>query len=561
MSLTRLTSIGDAQGRISRRAFVRGGAAAFGLVSTASLLAACGGSEQSSGDSGAETATTSTQETPTNETSPTTGTGQSTSEPSQGGTLIFNGGSNLSGLDPHTTGAVVSWYVLDNIFDRLVRLDPETQEPVPSLAERVDVSDDNLTYTFTLRKGVTFHNGREMTAADVKQSFERIMNPDVPAVAKGYFAGLESIETPDDYTVQLVYKEIYAPLLIALTRLETAIVPMEEVEKAEWETHPIGTGPFKFESYIKDQACVLVRNENYWEPGLPYLDRVEQRVIPQTETAVVNIRTGDIHVTPIQASDMDTLQSEANVRAESFTSTYWAHVSMNCARTPFDDLRVRQAIKLGINREDIKELAFFGTGMISNTMIPEGNPFRAEVDGWDYDPERARALLREAGLEGGFATKMRIVSSSPWQLAAAQIIQENLAELNITVELEQIESTTWFTEVFTNHDYDMSMNSHVSKVDPDLSMIDILHSGEFGTKNYTNTSDPELDDLLVRGRTSTDIEERKEIYAQAQKVFVERSGYLVLNLQSLPFALRNNVQDFLLLQTSELRWKETWLQG
>jgi len=236
-------------------------------------------------------------------------------------------------------------------------------------------------------------------------------------------------------------------------------------------------------------------------------------------------------------------------------------VSMNCARTPFDDLRVRQAIKLGINREDIKELAFFGTGMISNTMIPEGNPFRAEVDGWDYDPERARALLREAGLEGGFATKMRIVSSSPWQLAAAQIIQENLAELNITVELEQIESTTWFTEVFTNHDYDMSMNSHVSKVDPDLSMIDILHSGEFGTKNYTNTSDPELDDLLVRGRTSTDIEERKEIYAQAQKVFVERSGYLVLNLQSLPFALRNNVQDFLLLQTSELRWKETWLQG
>src|SRR5690606_24690444 len=148
--------------------------------------------------------------------------------------------------------------------------------------------------------GVKFHNGREMTAQDVKESFERIMDPDVPAVAKGYFEALQAIETPDDSTVQLIYEEAYAPLLIALTRLETAIVPMEEVAKTEaWETKPIGTGPFKLESFVKDQGVVLVRNDDYWEEGLPYLDSVEQRVITQNETAVVNLRTATIHVTPI----------------------------------------------------------------------------------------------------------------------------------------------------------------------------------------------------------------------------------------------------------------------
>lgn len=552
---------------VNRRTFLRAGAAGIGLTATAGWLTACGGGSETPSGNGAETPSSGGTDAPAATESPSSGEtpsggSSSSGEPRTGGTLIFNGGSNPSGLDPHTTGATVSWYVLDNVFDRLVRLDAATQEPAPSLAEKVNVSDDGLTYTFTLRSGVKFHNGREMTAQDVKESFERIMDPDVPAVAKGYFEALQAIETPDDSTVQLIYEEAYAPLLIALTRLETAIVPMEEVAKTEaWETKPIGTGPFKLESFVKDQGVVLVRNDDYWEEGLPYLDSVEQRVITQNETAVVNLRTATIHVTPITASDIGTLQAEPEIEVAEIISANWAHLSLNTARPPFDDLRVRQAIRVGINREDIRELAFFGTGMISNTPIPEGNPFRAEVDGWDYDPERARALLKEAGLEGGFSTTLRIISGTAWHLPTAQIVQENLAELNINVEIEQIESTTWFSEVFTNHDYEMSMVSHVSKVDPDLSLFDIQRSGELGTKNYTNFNDPEMDELLDRGRVTTDPEERKEIYAQAQKVFVERSGYIVLNLQMLPFGVQSSVQNFLMLPTSELRWKETWLQG
>lgn len=566
---------------LNRRSLLRRAAGAgLAIPVVSGLLAACGGDDDDDDtggdedtDSGADPTATTAEDSSQAEDEPTEATddgeteepaateGDSGAAPS-GGTVIFNGGTNLSGLDPQTTGATVSWYVLDQIFDRLVRLDADTSEPAPSLAESFEVSDDGLSYTFTLRSGVLFHNGREMTSADVKQSFERIQDPDVPAVAKGYFAALDSIETPDDLTVVLNYSELFAPLLIALTRLETAIVPMEEVEKTEqWETHPIGSGPFKFESYVKDQGAVMLKNEDYWEEGLPLLDSVEQRVIPEDETAVVNVRTGDIHVTQVPPKDIETIEAEEGVQAVSLTSTFWPHMSMNCSRPPFDDIKVRQAIKRAVNREDISALAFFDAGLISNTMLPEGNPFRAEVDGWGYDLEAAQQLMAESSVPDGFSTVMRITSGNAWQLAAAQIVQQNLAEIGIEIELEQIESTTWFTEVFTNHEYDMSMVAHVSKVDPDLSMLDILHSGEFGTKNYTNTDSAELNELLEQGRSTIDPEERKAIYADAQKLFVEESGYLVLILQNLIWGVRDEVQNFKMLPTGELRWKEASLRS
>lgn len=477
-----------------------------------------------------------------------------------GGTLIFNNGTNPSGLDPHITGAVASWYVMDQVFDRLLRLDPETSQPGPSLAESYEVSEDGLTYTFRLRSGVKFSNGRELTSDDVKWSFERITNPDVPAVAKGYFVALDSIETPDASTVVLKYTEPFAPLPLALCRLETSILPKEAVEdSATWEVTPTGSGPFIVQSNVKDQGVVLVRNDNYWEEGLPHLAKVEHRIIPQAETAIANIRTGDIQATEVPAKDIETLSKSDGVNVEVLTSSLWPHLSVNTQVAPFDNLQVRQAIRVGFNRDDIMQAAFYGTGMLSNTMLPEGNPYRAEVDGWGYDPDRAKQLLADAGFADGFSVTMRIVPALAWEPVAAQIIQAYLSELKINIEIEQIESTTWFSEVFQNSEFEMSMTAHSSKVDPDLSMFDILHSGELGTKNYTKFNDPEMDDLLDRGRISTNIDERKEIYTQAQQIFVERSGYFVINLQQQAWALRDNVQNFTMLPWSELRWKETTL--
>ena len=296
---------------------------------------------------------------------------------------------------PHIVGAVVSWFLLDNMFDRLMRLDPVTSEPVPSLAESYEVSEDGLVYTFKLRSGVTFTNGREMSSADVKYSFERILDPEVPAVAKGYFNQLASIDTPDELTVVLNYSQPFAPLLLAMCRLETAIVPQEEVENTEtWEQFPVGSGPYILESNVKDQMAVLIRNENYWEADLPILAKIEHRIIPQPETAIANIRTGDIHATEVQAKDLETLSDAEGVAPQLVTSANWPHLSMNTQVAPFDNLQVRQAVRVGFNRADIQQAAFFNTGIVSNTMLPEGNPYRANPEGWDY---RSGQSTRAAG--------------------------------------------------------------------------------------------------------------------------------------------------------------------
>ena len=564
---------------MNRRQFVRKALiTGAGIAAAGSILTACGNSSSPTATTASTTGSAGTAPA-----QPTTA-GQAASTPvasspvagattvaspaaggqpaAKGGTLLFNGGSNPSGFDPHIVGDVVAWNVLDNLFDRLVRLDAKTQQPVPSLAEKFDAASDGLTYTFQLRKGVKFHNGREMKAADVKWSFERIRDPAVPAVAKGYFGDLDRIEVPDEYTVKLIYKKVFAPLLTALTRMETAILPQEEVaKKDEWSAHPIGSGPFKFVSYTKDQAVVIERNPDYWEQGLPKLDRVEQRVITKEETAIINVQTGAIHATGASATNLGKLKGSKGVKGEVVASTFWPHLALNCSKPPFTDVRVRQAIRLGIKRDDILALSFDNLGPISNTLFPDGNPYRAEVDGWKYDLAKAKQLLADAGQGAGFKTKLRITPSTPWQVSSAQIIQDNLKALNITVEIEQIEATTWFSEVFAQSQYEMSMAAHASKIDPDLSMFDILHSGAFGTKNYTKFNDPDMDALLDKGRATADPEARKKIYADAQKIFVERSGYVVLNLQQLVFGLRDTVQGFAWLPTGELRWKETTLSA
>lgn len=575
-----------ALGAMNRRQFVRKAlVAGVGAATAGSILAACGNSSSPTATTASSAATAPARPTTAGQpaSSPAAGSpavgatvvassaagAASVASPAaggqpgaKGGTLLFNGGSNPSGFDPHIVGDVVAWNVLDNLFDRLVRLDAKTQQPIPSLAEKFDASSDGLTYTFQLRKGVKFHNGREMKATDVKWSFERIRDPNVPAVAKGYFGDLDRIEVPDDYTVKLIYKKVFAPLLTALTRMETAILPQEEVaKKDEWSAHPIGSGPFKFVSYTKDQAVIIERNPDYWEQGLPKLDRVEQRVITKEETAIINVQTGAIHATGASATNLAKLKGSKGVKAEVVASTFWPHLALNCSKPPFTDVRVRQAIRLGIKRDDILALSFDNLGPISNTLFPDGNPYRAEVDGWKYDLAKAKQLLADAGQGAGFKTKLRITPASPWEVSSAQIIQDNLKALNITVEIEQIEATTWFSEVFAQSQYEMSMAAHASKIDPDLSMFDILHSGVFGTKNYTKFNDPEMDALLDKGRGTADPEARKKIYADAQKVFVERSGYIVLNLQQLVFGLRDNVQGFNWLPTGELRWKETGLSA
>ncbi len=470
------------------------------------------------------------------------------------GVLRFGTVGDVDNLDPHTAGAVSTWLVLENVYERLLMLD-EQQHLQPWLAESYDVSDDGLTFTFHLRQGVQFHNGREMTADDVKSSFDRIMDPDVPAVAKASFSTVESVNVLDTYTVELVLKRNLASILYALARLETAIVPIEEVEAQGGRlTQPVGTGPFEVTEVLTGQRIVLTKNENYWREGIPKLDAVHYIPVPDDDVRLVNLLTGELDVIQgVPAADADGLESRGDVTLVGQIGTNWTHLSMNTQRAPFDDVRVRQAVRLAIDRGEILDLIRWGRGLEAVTPLPPSNPFSVEVDGWDTDLDRAKALLAEAGHADGLDVTLRAIRGI--NIEIAEVIQAQLARIGINLTIQVDEQPTWFSEVFNQRDYQMSVVAHVSKVDPDLSFYDILYTDE--AKNYTRYSNPELDALLTAGRMTTDFDERKAIYDQVQEILASQSGYVVLFVDELLFGVSNDVQDFTLLPTGDVRWWTT----
>jgi len=480
-------------------------------------------------------------------------------QPKPGGTLRYGTGSNSSELDPHLTGDVAAWQVINQVYEQLLILD-EKETPQGYLAEKFEVSPDGLSYTFNLRKGVKFHNGREMTSADVKYSIERIVNPKTAARAVIYFETLKSLYTPDPYTFKMTLSKPYAPMLFALARLETAIVPKEEVEKqgGNLSKMMVGTGPFKFVERIKDVHVKLVKNPDYWKKGLPYLDQILYKPIVDEDIRLTSLKTGEVDIIQdMHPKDAAAVAADKSLALQEVVSTYWPNMAMNCSRKPYSDVKVRQAIHYALDRSKVLQLVAFGKGQLSETMVPPGNPFRLEIPQWKQDKDKAKALLAEAGYPNGFETVYRAMPST---VPLAEVVQAQLKEVGITVKIERIENTTWFADVFpvNKRNYDMSGATHASKIDPDLTMWDILHTR--GTKNYTATSIPELDKLLDDGRTITDMAKRKEIYNEAQKIFVEKSGYVTYYLQPLLYASRPQVKNWKgPVSSAEVRFTEVWL--
>lgn len=476
--------------------------------------------------------------------------------PKPGGTLRFATVGDVARLDPHLTGDVSAWLVLEQVYERLLMLD-ENLELAPWLATDWHVSDDGLVYTFSIRQGVRFHNGREMTAEDVKKSLERIMDPDVGAIAAAQLQVVESIETPDPYTVVIRLSEPLASTLYTLARIETAIVPMEEVERQGGELlEPVGTGPFRFVRHQKDRVLELARWEHYWQPGLPYLDRVEFIPVPDEDVRLVNLQTGEMHVIQsVPAQMVDSLAMYPDIEVMPIVSTNWPHLAMNTKRPPFDDVRVRQAVQLVVDQQELLDLVAWGYGTVSASPLPPTSYFHKDVKGWEVDVERAKQLLAEAGYPNGFDATIRVIRGI--NARRAEVVQAQLAQIGIRARIQQDEQPTWFSEVFFGRDYDMALVAHVSKIDPDLSFYDILHST--GTKNYTQYHNPELDRLLDEGRRVSDPEQRKAIYDQVQEIIVGESGYVVVYLEQLLFGKQKAVKDFDVLTTGDIRFWRTWI--
>ena len=472
--------------------------------------------------------------------------------------LIAAQGSEPDQLDPHMTSAYASFQVLENVYDTLVQPAADLSME-PALAESWEISDDNLTWTFTLRDGVTFHNGRELVADDVVYSFERI-------IAEGLngwrFGAVESVIAPDDSTVVITLTQPSPNLLVSIGGFKgMAIVPQEIVEDGTIGTNPVGTGPFRFVSQSPDEGIVLEKNPDYWraDEGLPRLDGIRFTQIPDAGTKLTALRTGEVHwIDAVPPQDIESLSNESGITVGRVPGGDYHYFALNQNREPFGDVRVRQALATAIDRDEIAEAAQFGAATANQTAIPESNA------AWyfDYAPyergdvEAAQDLLDEAGVSD-LNVDFLVSSDFPETVAQAQVIAAQLQPAGIAVEITDVDFSTWL-DMQGNGEFDAFMLSWIGNIDPDDFYYAQHHSdGGFNFQGYSNS---EVDGLLEAARVETDQAARKELYDQAAKTIVDEASYIYLYNPDNINAWRDEVSGYSTRGDNAVRFEETTLK-
>lgn len=479
----------------------------------------------------------------------------------RGGTLVLGVDQEAIGLDPNIITSFSSFRRVDLLYNALLRYDTEANV-VPDLAQSWDVV-DATTYVFHLREGVKFHNGREMTAEDVKYSIERVLDPATGSPGRSYLEPISEVIVVDDYTVEVRLEEATASLLDAFTSGNVAIVPREEIERhGDLQRTAVGTGPFMLESWTPDQDMVLVRNPDYFDEGLPYLDKIVFQVIPDQMSLLAGLRTGSLdaaHIT--EGSVLQVAQRDPSLTVLESPSLNLRTFGFNVTREPFDDARVRRAIALAIDRQPIIQAAEFGLGEPSAPMPSSAKVWAAplqELSTYEVDLEEARRLLQEAGIPDNFRFDIVVSPTYEGGLAVAQVIQQQLRAIGLDAQLDVVE---WgiYIDRWVQEDFDAMVELRGGGADPDRFLYRMIHSE--GAVNNFLYGHPELDRLLEQGRRMTDVEERSAVYVEAQKLLADEAPYIGLYTPQETMVVREHVQGLELLLTGSFRhFDETWLQ-
>jgi peptide/nickel transport system substrate-binding protein len=425
-------------------------------------------------------------------------------------------------LDPQKTSAYFSFEVLENVYDTLVEPD-EKLEMRPALAESWETSPDQLTWTFHLRKGITFHDGSPFSADDVVYSYRRIIDEQLSNAYR--FSAVADVTAPDPSTVTIRVKQPTPNLLVNIGGFKgMAIVQRKNVESGAIATHPIGTGPFAFKSSKGGDSITLVANKSYWG-GVPAISGVTFRFIPEPSTALSALQAGEIDWTDsVPTQRVDELKGDSSITmALTPSNDYW-YLTLNEARAPYGDARVRQAIAYGIDRNAIVQATSYGTAIANQLAIPQGSPWYTDYRRYSYDIEKAKSLLGQAGVKD-LTLEMMATSEYPETVTAAQIIADNLAPLGITVKIRTVDFATWLDEQ-NKGNFDMLMMGWLGNIDPDDYYYAQHHTG--GKSNAQKFSNPQVDALLDAGRTETNREMRKNDYANAATIIADQVSYIYL---------------------------------
>ncbi len=375
----------------------------------------------------------------------------------QGGSMIVTYKDDVSTLDPAIGYDWQNWSMIKSLFDGLMDYKPGTTELEKDLASDYTISADGMLYTFTLKKGVFFHNGRELKAQDVKYSIERTINPETQSPGAGFYSSiagfdafnsghsdnLGSIKVVDDYTVSFKLSRPDATFLHVLAINFSSIVPKESVEKwgDDFGKHPVGTGAFKLKEWKLGQYLTFVRYKNYNKVGLPYLDSIKFEVGQEPIVALLRLEKGEIDIAGDGIPPAKFLQMKNSPQLKelivSGEQLHTGYITMNVKMKPFDKLEVRQAVNMAINKDRIVRI-INGRAKPTNQPLPPSMPgFSKDYVGYNFDIAQAKALLKSAGLTDGFTTELYVANTDP-QPRIAQAIQQDLSKVGISVTIKSL---------------------------------------------------------------------------------------------------------------------------
>jgi len=472
--------------------------------------------------------------------------GASAAEPKQGGAMTVTFHDDIPTLDPAIGYDWKNWSMIKSLFDGLLDYKPGTTEIVPDLAESFDVSADGLTYTFKLRHGVKFQNGREMKAADVKYSLERTCNPKTQSPGASYYASLKGyddvaagkatelsgVTTPDDYTVKIELSHPDATMLHLMALNFSYVVPKEEVDKygADFGHHPVGTGAFKMTEWTPGQKIVFERNKDYYKAGIPYLDKVTFELGQDPVVALTRMQKGEIDIPGdgIPPAKFVEVTKDASLKDQIIAADQLqtGYVAMNVNIKPFDNVLVRQAVNMAINKARIIKL-INGRATVANQPLPPAMPgYEKDYQGYKYDVAGAKAKLKEAGFADGFETDLYVMNTDP-QPRIAQAIQADLKAIGIKANIKSQDMGTVIAAGGKKDGAPMIWSGGMAWIadfpDPSNFYTAILGCGGAvdGGWNWSWYCNKALDDRAAKANAITDPAKQAERNAEWGKIFEE----------------------------------------
>ena len=491
--------------------------------------------------------------------------GQSTNpvqtQPQSGGNLTIARLADSQSMDKTTVFDNESIWVLEQMFEMLYEVSPDGKSVKPWLATSYTLSPDQLTWTFQLRPNVKFSTGQVMTSADVKFSIDEART--VTAGWQYLDAAIKSIDAPDPATVVIHTSYPWAPLLADIALFANGIVPNHYggMTKDQFYKNPVGTGPFKWDHWTKGQEIKLVKNPNYWQPGKPYLDSVTWTVVGDDNTRILQLKGGQISVDEFPPwSSVSSLQSTSGLVMGLFPSTRTDYLLLNEKVKPFQDVHVRRAISYAIDREALVKAVLFKNGKAANSFMPPQVPYYdPQSPGLQYDLAKAKQEMAASSVPNGFTTTLKVGSGVVTENSIAQILQQELSPLGITITLAPVDPSTEFTDI-QSFNYKMGFSYWTMDIaDPDELVTFAVDPGGGAFSFYTNYSNSDVTGWTHDAEKSFDTTQRQSLYSKIQSQSAQDAFMGFLYYSPYAYAYTNKTHGFLVYPTGNYHLEDVWL--